>query len=102
MAVKILDVAPRFRGSLLGRSAVRFDQCRARERLSAIWVRCSSVGPCPGQCPAVTLRLIASPIGRNRSIGSNSDGLSGAEGNTAHSSAADPTSWFQLLTIAGA
>jgi hypothetical protein len=31
-----------------------------------------------------------------------SDGLSGAAGTTAHSSAADPTSYFQLLTMAGA
>jgi hypothetical protein len=50
----------------------------------------------------LTLRPIASPTGRNRSIGSNSDGLSGGDGNTAQSSAADLTSWFQLLTIAGA
>ena len=55
-----------------------------------------------GQCPAVTLRSIASPTARNRSIGSNPDGLCGAEGKTAHSSAADPMSWFQLLTMAGA
>ena len=46
----------------------------------------------PGQCPAVTLRLIASPIAHSRSIGSDQDGLFGAEGNTAHSSTADPTS----------
>jgi hypothetical protein len=60
------------------------------------------VGSCPGQCPTVTLRPIASPTARNHSIGSNPDGLSGAKGKTAHSSAADPTSWFQLLTMAGA
>jgi hypothetical protein len=59
-------------------------RCRARERLWAISVRCSSVGPCLGQCPAVTLRPIASPTARNSSIGSNSDGLSGVEGKTAH------------------
>jgi hypothetical protein len=35
-------------------------------------------------------------------MGSNPDGLSGAEGTTAHNSAADPTSWFQLLTMASA
>ena len=70
----------------------RSTRCWAWDRLSAIWVRCSSVGPCPGQCPAVTLRLIASPIARSRSIGSDQDGLFGAEGNTAHSSTADPTS----------
>jgi hypothetical protein len=70
--------------------------------LSAICVSRSSVGPCPGQCPAVTLRPIASPAARSRSIGSNPDGLSGAEGKTAHSPAADPTSWFQLLTMADA
>jgi hypothetical protein len=50
--------------------------------LSAICVGRSSVGPCPGQCPAVTLRPIASPAARSRSIGSNPDGLSGAEGKT--------------------
>ena len=77
-------------------------RCRARERLSAICVSRSSVGPCPGQCPTLTLRPIASPTARNRSIGSNPDGLSGAEGKTAHSSPADPTSWFQVLTMASA
>jgi hypothetical protein len=50
----------------------------------------------------VTLRPIASPTARNRSIGSNTDGLSDADGKTAHSSTADPTSWFQLLTMADA
>jgi len=70
--------------------------------LSAIWVSRSSVGPCPGQWPAVTLRPIASPTARNRSIASNPDGPSGAEGKTADSSAADPTSRLQLLTMADA
>jgi hypothetical protein len=81
-----------FRGRLLGMVAVRFDEMpRAGEVVGDL--RQVFVGrPLPGQCPAVTLRPIASPTARNRSIGSNSDGLSGAEGKTAHSSAADPTS----------
>ncbi len=40
----------------------------------------------------VTLRAIASPITRSCCIGSDLELLSGAEGSTAHSFAADPAS----------
>ena len=75
-----------------GLSFRRSTRVAASERLLAICVRRSSVGPCPGQCPAATLLPIASATARNRPIGSGADGLPCAEGRTVHSSAADPTS----------
>jgi hypothetical protein len=50
----------------------------------------------------VTQRPIASPTTRGRSIGFGQGGLSGSEGKTAHSPAADSARWFQLLTRNGA
>jgi hypothetical protein len=95
-------VGVRFRGRSLGRLAVALDQMPGAGEIVGD-LRQSFVGrSLPGQCPAVTLRPIASPTARNRFIESNPDGSSGAQGKTAHSSPADPTSWFQLLTMASA
>ena len=46
--------------------------------------------------------LAERPTAPSRSIGSNPDGQSGAEGRTAHSLTADSISSPQLLTMAGA
>src|SRR5215212_8462516 len=94
LAVKILVITLRL-GGRGPRGAVVSPLARvaaASERLLAICVRRSSVGPCPGQCPAATLPPIPAASARNRPIGSRADGLPCAEGRIAHSSAADPTS----------
>jgi hypothetical protein len=67
LAVKILDVALCFQGRWLGMAAMRFDQMPGAGEVVGD-LRQSFVGrSCPGQCPVVMLRPIASPTARSRS-----------------------------------